>query len=108
MKTVKNVCTEHVGRVEDRVGVFWPEPEMIPAKIAKWHNRAIQNLATCRSCRYALLCGGGCAYLAEVLLGDMYKGHCEMFADQFELIVQDYFDNVRDRPVAEAGVSLCD
>ena len=102
------VCTEHVGLTEQRVGTFWPSLEMLPERIERWHSRTVDNLSLCLKCRYALLCGGGCAYHAEVERGDMYVSYCDRFDEQFRRIAQEYFDSERPKGTVRERVETCD
>lgn len=102
------VCTEHVGLTEHRVGSFWPSLNMLPDKLENWHGRTIDKIPACLQCRYALLCGGGCAYHAEVERGDMYVNHCDRFDDQFRMIAQEYLDTENPRKTKAERVETCD
>lgn len=101
------VCTEHVGLTEHQVGTFWPSLELLSDKIEKWHGRTVDNLPSCLKCRYALLCGGGCAYHAEVERGNMHVSYCNRFKDQFKRIAQGYFDSERPKSTSGEQVEAC-
>ena len=56
--------------------------------LAKWHNQNISTDSVCRTCKYALFCGGGC--IAHSLNGD--KSHCAYFREIFKLAVTKAYD----------------
>lgn len=51
-------CIASVGNKRKRIGTYWPE---ISVEEKSFLTRDITTIPRCRSCKYALLCGGGCA-----------------------------------------------
>ena len=43
---------------------------------AKWRVRTVDNMEPCRTCPYALCCGGGCAFRANHEHGSYFREHC--------------------------------
>ena len=48
-----------------------------------WKSRTVASNPTCRKCRYALYCGGGCAVLAMDFRGEFFTNFCDGFASRF-------------------------
>ena len=64
-------CLEVVGNKEESIGeygnaVIWN------TKKNKWFDRNISNITSCSSCKYSLLCGGGCFAKALINNKDSY------------------------------------
>ncbi len=78
-------CWESVGLKEICVGQFYPELKFFP-EYEKWTNRMILNLEKCRKCKFALLCGGGCAYSAYLTHGTVDRENCQ----EMRLILDKY------------------
>jgi uncharacterized protein len=58
-------CWDVVGRPEFRTGSFFPHGlQAEPGHLDEWLSRTIAVIPECRSCPYALFCGGGCTSLA--------------------------------------------
>lgn len=51
-------CIASVGNKRKRIGTYWPE---ISFEEKSFLTRDITTIPQCRSCKFALLCGGGCA-----------------------------------------------
>ena len=51
-------CIASVGDKRKRIGTYWPE---ISVEEKSFLTRDITTIPKCRTCKYALLCGGGCA-----------------------------------------------
>lgn len=77
-------CWEVIGQKEYQIasynkrGVHWNK-----AILSEWRKSKILNQTACRTCKYALICGGGCLYHSQV--GN--KGHCYYFQKMFDFIV---------------------
>jgi uncharacterized protein len=99
-------CWESVGKACSRIGAFDNEQGLVLNKAAtdRWFNRNVSNLPDCQHCRYALVCGGGCAQYAEYNSGDLYQAYCDDFdrtfraglADQARRLLREH-----DHPAAE-------
>jgi uncharacterized protein len=48
-----------------------------------WRSRTVTTNSTCRSCRFALHCGGGCAILAEEVSGTKFSNYCDAFGKRY-------------------------
>lgn len=78
-------CWEAVGLKEICVGQFYPELKFNP-EYEKWTNRMVVNLEKCRKCKFALMCGGGCAYSAYLTHGTIDRESCQ----EMRLILDKY------------------
>lgn len=51
-----------------------------------WQNRTVDTIETCKSCRYKMFCGGGCAAQAIVVNKDINTAVCDGFIENFNQI----------------------
>lgn len=58
-----------------------------------WKSRTVTSNPTCRKCRYALYCGGGCAVLAMDFRGEFFTNFCDGFASRFRHAVAEAYQN---------------
>jgi len=65
------------------VGRFLPTLVWDNEVLNSWRNRTISQIEECRSCKYALLCGGGCAQQALEQTGSIYSSCCDYFEEIF-------------------------
>jgi uncharacterized protein len=92
-----------IGRVLDDGGV-----EMNAGLTKMWRSRTPASNPTCRKCRYALHCGGGCAVLAEGQNGKFYSNYCDGYGDRFRhSVAQAYLDHVAGAAIVE-DTRVCD
>lgn len=82
-------CWERTGDERIRIGKVLPDGqvELSEPMTRMWRTRTPASNATCRKCRYALHCGGGCAVLAEGRNGKLHSNHCDGFAERFRYSV---------------------
>ena len=69
-------CTEGMGNPEMAIGEFRPELKIDEEAINTWTGRSVLTIDKCKECDIALLCGGGCAYSALAVNGDINKPVC--------------------------------
>ncbi|MBU6996965.1 MAG: radical SAM protein [Theionarchaea archaeon] len=74
------LCTDTLGNKEEAVGTYYPEVTF-NERFNQWKERTIFNMKSCRHCRYAMICGGGCGNYAAQTKGDLLKPDCE-FSNQ--------------------------
>lgn len=48
-------------------------------RLHRWRQRGPVNMPSCRTCKWALVCGGGCSFKAAVKTGDMEAPNCAPF-----------------------------
>jgi uncharacterized protein len=75
---------------------------------SSWRSRNVVANPTCRRCRYALHCGGGCAVLAEVSSGTIFSNYCDAFSKRFRVAVGEAYIRFtqNERTVREANAEL--
>ena len=69
-------CTEGMGNPEMAIGTYSPELRLDEEAINKWTGRSVLTIDKCKECDIALLCGGGCAYSALAVNGDINEPVC--------------------------------
>jgi len=69
-------CTECLGKPDLAVGSFVPSLKFDYKKLAIWNDRSIFRIEKCRDCDIAFLCGGGCAYSAMFVNGNIDEPVC--------------------------------
>ena len=96
-------CWERTGDKNVRIGaVKNGEVQFNDAINSMWRSRNVTTNPTCRSCRYALHCGGGCAAYAESQSVGIFKNHCDGFQNRFRAsFAEAYVDHI-------AGLSQLD
>ena len=72
-------CGESVGYPEYAIGRFSPKLESYPDKKKLWTDRTILNIKKCRTCKFAPLCGGGCAFASILIYKNNSKPICERY-----------------------------
>jgi uncharacterized protein len=77
------VCWDSVGRPIGKVGHYWPKLAFDQEALNQWHERTIMSIPECIACKYALLCGGGCAQHAYEATGRLSSSYCRDFEEMF-------------------------
>ena len=57
-------CTASCGREDFKLGTFWPIVAKNQESIEQWSNRDVTKIEKCKSCKYDVVCGGGCGVIA--------------------------------------------
>ncbi len=73
------LCLLAVGQKNKSIGEYFPKYFIRENTML---NRTIKTIKECSNCKYALLCGGGCAYAAINKNGDIYKPYCKTFLSE--------------------------
>ncbi len=86
-------CWERTGDEKIRIGrvLDGGEVEMNQGLTRMWRTRTPASNPTCRKCRYAMHCGGGCAVLAEGRNGKIHSNYCDGFGDRFRASVAEAY-----------------
>jgi uncharacterized protein len=90
-------CWERTGDPKIRIGCISQDAEfVVNAQVnAMWRSRNVTSNPTCRKCRYALYCGGGCAVLAQEKRGKFFTNYCDGFAARFRAsVAEGYLDHI--------------
>lgn len=103
-------CWERTGDDRVRIGrvLDGGQVEMNEGLTRMWRSRTPASNPTCRKCRYAFHCGGGCAVLAEGQKGKFFTNYCDGFADRFRhSVAKAYLDHVNGTEILEQE-RVCD
>jgi uncharacterized protein len=86
-------CWEKTGDPDIRIAHITQEGKVDYAfeQTRHWRSRSVATNKVCRSCRYALHCGGGCAVLALGQQGRFHANYCDGFASRFRSSVAEAF-----------------
>lgn len=80
-------CWWGVGRQEFEIGRFTPQFHLHQGNLEKWRNRNVLTISQCLHCKFALICGGGCAEKAIQEEGGIGQPRCSSFQEMFSLAV---------------------
>lgn len=104
-------CWERTGDKNVRIGYVEPDGHVVlnDHRNGEWRSRNVASNPTCRQCRFALHCGGGCAVLAEGASGTLHANYCDAFGKRFRSkIAEAYVDftsgNVVDDPMLQHAI----
>ena len=84
-------CTATVGKEGEELGSFYPERELYREKVDEWSERDIFSIKECLNCNLNLLCGGGCAALANNRNGCINSPDCRPVQELLALGISLYF-----------------
>lgn len=70
-------CAESVA-TDAAIGQYWPELQIDRERADRWESRTVLALPECQTCEYALICGGGCAWVAARMHGTPARPNCEI------------------------------
>jgi uncharacterized protein len=101
-------CWERTGDQNIRIGYIDEKGEPHLNRTADaWRERTVASNPTCRQCRFALMCGGGCAVLAEAVSGTMNANFCDAFGKRFRTTVAEaYLEHKANGPTAATAEYL--
>lgn len=103
-------CWDRTGEERLRIGRVLEDGvvEMNDGMNRMWRSRTPATNPTCRKCRYALSCGGGCAVLAEGQKGKFYTNYCDGFAERFRHSVAEAYREHITNAEQRVQVRVCD
>ena len=81
-------CGESIGKPDYAIGKFSPRLEFYPDKEKLWTERTILNIEKCRTCKFAPLCGGGCAFSSILIYKDNSKPICERYQEVLDTFLR--------------------
>ena len=88
-------CTASCGRKEYLLGTYWPEVRLKDAAISTWKKRNVKSIPKCTSCRYDVICGGGCGVVAaNENADDILSPDCRPVQELLELGIDYYLDDI--------------
>lgn len=85
-------CPETIGNEEYEIGTFGEKMVLDDARVSMWNGRSIYNIPECMQCAIAPFCGGGCAYAALKINGDINKPVC----DNAQRVLETYINSIKD------------
>ncbi len=100
-------CWERTGNQNIRIGFVGEDSAVtLNETSALWRERDVTSNSTCRRCRFALHCGGGCAVLAEGHAGTLYANHCDAFGKRLRARFADAFVEFQEGKTDDARGSV--
>jgi uncharacterized protein len=106
-------CWERTGDKNVRIGYVEPDGHVVlnDHRTGEWRSRNVASNSTCRKCRFALHCGGGCAVLAQGASGTLHANYCDAFGKRFRSKVAEAYiafrsGNVVDDPMLEHAARM--
>jgi uncharacterized protein len=104
-------CWERTGDPNIRIGHIneTGQLEINPLALQMWRTRTVTSNPVCRSCRYALYCGGGCAVLAAGRTGNYHTNFCDGFASLFRAgVAEAYIEHLSGAALTAKAGRVCD
>lgn len=81
-------CWDRIGNPAVRTGLVLGSGRVVLTGFHRlWRERTVVSNRVCKSCAFALYCGGGCAAAAENRSGTIFADHCDAFAERFRRAV---------------------
>jgi len=85
-------CWEKTGDPRIRIGHIGADGSLSLVGLNQvWRSRTVASNPTCRRCRFALYCGGGCAVRALQSSGNMFRNYCDGFQFRFRDIAAEAY-----------------
>ena len=98
-------CWDRTGDQNLKIGVVSEDGKVTLNGVGDmWRSRNVASNPTCRRCRYALHCGGGCAVLAEVSSGTIFSNFCDGYSKRFRRAVGEAY--LRHKSAQERTASI--
>jgi len=89
-------CTASCGREEFKLGTYWPAVQKDEEKIRSWQTRNVTNIEKCKSCKYDVICGGGCGVVAtNKNNGQLLSPDCRPIQELYEIGLHFYRDEIK-------------
>lgn len=85
-------CTASCGREGYALGTYYPELRWNEQVLKKWQRRSILTIEKCRDCSVGVVCGGGCAVIAQERDGDVLAPNCKPVKEVMDLGIRYYRD----------------
>jgi len=97
-------CTASCGREDFKLGTFWPEVTKNQTAIDMWKKRDVTEIEKCKSCKYDIICGGGCGVVASNRNnGEILSADCRPIQELYEIGVNFYDDEIRGLMTGDVG-----
>lgn len=85
-------CPELSGTKQHHIGTFDEELHLIPKNENLWSDRNVVRMEKCRECNIAPFCGGGCAYAAIKINGNIDDAVC----DNAHNVLEEYIESIKE------------
>ncbi|MCL2137271.1 MAG: SPASM domain-containing protein [Coriobacteriia bacterium] len=86
-------CWESVGEECSYIGKYSEQGLLLDQEKAAYHfGRSVDRIDACLDCQYCLVCGGGCAQMAETNCGDLYQPYCGDLKETFPWVLAEAVD----------------
>ncbi len=96
------VCLESVGIPEFRIGSYADGFEINRTELDKWREWRIEE-EDCITCKYSLICGGGCPADSMLRTGGSKSSKCDDFPSAFTRAVNESYADFKRHSVLAAG-----
>ncbi len=88
-------CTASCGREDFKLGTYWPEVQKNHEAIQVWKDRNVTNIEKCKSCKYDVICGGGCGVVAaNKNNGEILSPDCRPIQEFYDIGLNFYRDEI--------------
>lgn len=88
-------CTASCGREDFKLGTYWPEIRKNEETIETWKSRNVTNIEKCKSCKYDVICGGGCGVVAANKNdGEILSPDCRPIQELYEIGMNFYSEEI--------------
>ncbi len=81
-------CGESIGKPEYAIGRFSPGLEFYPDREKLWTSRNIMSMKKCKECKFAPLCGGGCAFSSMLIYDNNSTPVCERYQEVLDTFIE--------------------
>lgn len=89
-------CTASCGREDFKLGTFWPVAAKNETAVQSWKNRNVKNIEKCRTCKYDIICGGGCGVVAvNQNNGEVMSPDCRPIQELYEIGLNFYRNKIK-------------
>jgi uncharacterized protein len=101
-------CTASCGREDFLLGTYWPVVSKNDAAIERWKKRDVTNIEKCRSCKYDVICGGGCGVVAaNQNNGEVLSPDCRPIQELYDMGLNFYRNEIKGLMEAHQGCVIC-
>ncbi|MDD2190859.1 MAG: DUF5714 domain-containing protein [Eubacteriales bacterium] len=90
-------CTASCGREDFKLGTYWPSVLKNDTAIQIWKRRNVTNIEECKSCKYDVICGGGCGVVAANRNnGEILSPDCRPIQELYDIGLNFYHSEIND------------
>ena len=85
-------CWDVVGNKKHVIGRLEDDQLQLNHKFEFWQSRQPQNIEVCKTCAYALYCGGGCPAHANATGDSIHGPYCDTFKEVFDSTIPKVYE----------------